>query len=101
MSLTSRRKTLTAAAALTASASLIGLVTVLVQDGRNASAVIAPAFFTTTLLLGLRQVQRVERGEEVENERMTRLRGRATPWLAGAAVVVVLLEILALAIVVS
>jgi hypothetical protein len=65
----------------------IGVAVMILTRRHGGVAILAPMLLLPSLMLSLRQVQRVERGQEVEDEGTARLRGWVTPLFTMAVVV--------------
>ena len=94
MSLKARRYVLTGGLVVTSVAAAIGVATMVITRRFGGVAILAPLLLLPSLVLHLRQVQRVECGLEVEDASLARLRGRVTPpYAVVVAVMMVVLEI--------
>lgn len=87
MSRKARRYVLTGGVVFAAMSAAIGVAVMILTRRHGGVAILAPMLLLPSLMLSLRQVQRVERGQEVEDEGTARLRGWVTPLFTMAVVV--------------
>lgn len=87
VSLTARRYILTGGVVLAAASAALGVAVMFLTRRHGGVAILAPMLLLPSLMLSLRQVQRVERGQEAEDSGTARLRGWVTPLFTVAVVV--------------